>query len=674
MSQPPLAEVVLPIPIDHTFHYAMPSNGGSLPPPGYRVTVPFGQKNKTGVVVGYSHEFPKGIDRIKSIEAILDKELILGPEIIDLARWLARHYACSLGEAIFSFLPPARSKSRSTIQAKLESPAPSAGSHSNFLPLTNEQLKISEDLSAALKKAQYNVFLLWGVAAAGKTEIYMNAIREAVSKGGGVIYLVPEISLATQVGLELEARFPDLYVVWHSRVSASSKRQVWEDIKSGQRRIVLGARSAILCPMKAPSLIILDEEHDPSYKEDSKPRYHAREVALERARQSDACVILGSATPSLESYKAALDGQFQLRQLPSRVAGPATVVKIIDMKREKKKTSVPSESLRSALQERLKRREQSILFLNRRGFYTFCICPSCDWVFRCPSCDVVVIGHKRSKPKQGEEAAQLFRCHYCIYRAQPPKECPKCAHKSLWMGGTGTERVFSEIEKDFPWANVVRWDTDTAKKSGAHRMIFDSVQSKRADVVVGTKMVSQGLDLPGVTLVGIVDADVALHRPDFRAAERTFQLLVQASGRAGRRDVQGEVIIQTRQPDHPAILSSQRMDYPTFAKVELEHRKELHYPPYGRLLQLIFTGTRREKVEIESAEFSNWLKNQPFFQTLQILGPAPAYTERRAGKVRFQILVKGNFEGFDEVLAALKDYRSKGGVRVAMDVDPEELH
>jgi len=681
---PSFAEVVFPVPMDKVFHYTLPA-GMSPPPPGTLVSVPFGPRKKPGVVVGYSETSSAPADRLKPLETVLDPQPILSPEMLDLARWMSRRYACSLGEAVFSLLPSGTKAGHRGKVKKSPSPSslpsPSEGRRDNDIPspsegegqgegktegrreftLTPDQKSALENIEGAIAARKHSVFLLWGVAAAGKMEIYMNAIRKVLSEGGSAIYLVPEISLTAQVLPDLESRFPGQCVVWHSGVSLSAKKAAWGALGSGEKRIVLGARSAVFAPVKDLRLVVVDEEHDSLYKEDSKPRAHARDVALERARRVEACVILGSATPSLESYKAAREGRYQMVELPERILGPVPRIRIIDMKREKK-DAVLSRSLKTALGERLKKREQSILFINRRGFYTYCRCPKCGWVLRCPSCGVPAVMHKK-----------VMRCHYCIFRTTPPEACPQCKQKGLWMGGMGTERVFSEIEKEFPWTKAVRWDTDTAGKKGAHAQILETVKTQGVDILVGTKMVSQGLDLPGVTLVGIVDADVALHRPDFRAGERTFQLLVQASGRSGRRDVQGDVIIQTRQPDHPAIRFAETMDYRGFAEEELLNRKELGYPPYGRMAQLIFSGKKEAVVETEAQEFLVWVGSFPFSKTVAALGPAPAAHARRAGKARVQILLKGDGEDFTQAVAVVKSYRPKHGVKLLIDVDPEEL-
>jgi primosomal protein N' (replication factor Y) len=667
MTPPSFAEVVFPVPMDKVFHYSLPA--GIAPPlPGTLVNVPFGPRKKPGVIVGYSETPSAPADRLKPLETLLDPRPILSLEMLDLARWMSRRCACSLGEAVFSLLPTtSKGKASSRPKESGEGPLPILSTPepvslpSRGFTLTLDQKNALENIEGAIADRKHSIFLLWGVAAAGKTEIYMNAIRKALSAGGGVIYLVPEISLTAQALPDLEARFPGQCVVWHSGVSLSAKKTAWEALRSGEKRIVLGARSAVFAPVKDLRLIVVDEEHDPLYKEDSKPRAHARDVALERARRAQACVILGSATPSLESYKAAREGRFHLVELPERILGPAPRICVVDMKRERK-DAVLSRSLKAALTERLKKREQSILFINRRGFYTFCRCPKCGWVLRCPSCGVPAVMHRK-----------IMRCHYCIFRTSPPGTCPQCKQKGLWMGGMGTERVFSEIEKEFPWAKAVRWDTDTARKKGAHAQIFEMIKTQGVDILVGTKMVSQGLDLPGVTLVGIVDADVALYRPDFRAGERTFQLLVQTSGRSGRRDVQGEVVIQTRQPDHPAIRFAEKMDYRGFAEAELEYRRELNYPPCGRMAQLIFSGKKEAVAETEAQEFLVWVGGFPFSKTVRALGPAPAAHARRGGKARIQILLKGDGEDFTQAITAIKSYRPKHGVKFLIDVDPEEL-
>ena len=652
--------------MDKVFHYTLPASEPAPPPPGTLVSVPFGPRKKTGLITGYSQTPSAPIERLRPVDAFLKSQPFLSPEMLDLARWMSHRYACSLGEAAFSLLPsylmrlPKRKKISSPALEEQRNGSASAEERSAFV-LTPDQKSALTDIENAIEARTPSTFLLWGVAAAGKTEIYMNAVQKALAEGGSVIYLVPEINLTAQVIPDLERRFPGRFVVWHSGVRESAKKEAWEALISGQKRLVIGARSAVFAPVKDLRLVVVDEEHDPLYKEDSKPRAHARDVALERSRLSGACVVLGSATPSLESYEAARQGKMTLVELKERVTGPAPRISVVDVRRLKK-DAILSEPLKAAIAERLKKREQSILFLNRRGFYTYCRCSHCGWVLRCPSCDVPAVMHKK-----------VMRCHYCVYRTDPPEACPQCREKGVWMGGAGTERLFAEIAREFPWAHAVRWDTDTAGKRGEHERIFESLKKEGIDILVGTKMVSQGLDLPGVTLVGIVDADTALYRPDFRASERTFQLLVQTAGRSGRRDVQGEVIIQTRQPEHPAIRFAEKMDYRGFAEEEIIHRRELLYPPCGRLAQLIFSGKKGASVEREAEEFLAWAGTLPFSKTVQVLGPAPATHARRAGRARIQVLLKGRDADFEGMTNAVKSYRPKQGVKLLIDVDPEDL-
>jgi primosomal protein N' (replication factor Y) len=447
-----------------------------------------------------------------------------------------------------------------------------------------------------------STFLLHGVTGSGKTEVYLQAIAHALEKGQGAIVLVPEISLTPQTVERFKARFSSgplrtLVAVLHSHLSAGERHDEWHKIRQGRARIAIGARSAIFAPVDPLGLIIVDEEHEHSYKQEEAPRYHARDVAVVRGQMEGAVVVLGSATPSMESFYNAQRGKYQLLELTLRVDDQKMpVVRVVDMRAEgRKQKGIPifSHQLKEAITQRLERHEQTILFLNRRGYSTSLLCPQCGYVASCPNCSVSLTFHRR--------AAKLL-CHICGHSATAPTVCPepKCRNPAIRYSGLGTEKVEDTLTKLFPHARITRMDSDTLKKKDDYRRILGDFRSGKIDVLVGTQMIAKGLHFPNVTLVGIIYADLSLHIPDFRAGERTFQLLTQVAGRAGRGDVEGEVFVQAFTPFHPAIQFARRHDFIGFYEQEIEFREQLKYPPLARIALLTLRGRNEDKVRLSA--------------------------------------------------------------------------
>ena len=445
-----------------------------------------------------------------------------------------------------------------------------------------------------------NTFLLHGVTGSGKTEVYLQAIAYALERGQGAIVLVPEISLTPQTVERFKARFSSgplrtLVAVLHSHLSAGERHDEWHKIRQGRARIVIGARSAIFAPVDPLGLIIVDEEHEHSYKQEESPRYHARDVAVVRGQMEGAVVVLGSATPSMESFHNARRGKYELLDMPTRVDDQKMpVVRVVDMRAEnRKQKGIPifSTPLKEAITKRLERKEQTILFLNRRGYSTSLQCPDCGYIAECPNCSVSLTFHRRE--------AKLL-CHICGYSAKAPTVCPekKCSNAAIRYSGLGTEKVEDTLAKLFPHARITRMDSDTLKKKDDFRRILNDFRAGKIDILVGTQMIAKGLHFPNVTLVGIIYADLSLHIPDFRAGERTFQLITQVAGRAGRGDVEGEVFVQAFTPFHPAIQYARRHDFVGFYDQEIEFREQLKYPPVARIALLTLKGRNEEKVRL----------------------------------------------------------------------------
>ena len=486
-------------------------------------------------------------------------------------------------------------------------------------------------------------FLLHGVTGSGKTEIYLQAIAHTLAQGKGAIVLVPEISLTPQTVERFKARFTagklqTLVAVLHSHLSAGERHDEWHKIRQGRARIVIGARSAIFAPVEPLGLIIVDEEHEHSYKQEETPRYHARDVAVVRGQMEHAVVVLGSATPSMESFYNAHRRKYTLLQMPSRVDDQRMpVVRVVDMRKENRKSKgvqIFSQDLKEAIQTRLEKREQVILFLNRRGYSTSLQCPVCGYVAQCPNCSVSLTYHR---------AAQQLLCHVCGHAAPAPRVCPapKCGNQAIRYSGLGTERVEDTLSRLFPHARIKRMDSDVLKRKEDYRRILTDFRTGKIDVLVGTQMIAKGLHFPNVTLVGIIHADLSLHIPDFRAGERTFQLLTQVAGRAGRGDVEGEVFVQSFTPFHPAIQYARRHDYAGFYDQEIEFREQLKYPPLSRIALLTLKGRNEDKVRFSADHLRRELERElASLKDLVLAGPAPAPLARAESHYRYQLMLR----------------------------------
>ncbi len=530
--------------------------------------------------------------------------------------------------------------------------------------LTGEQEAAFARLRALASEGGFRTALLHGVTGSGKTELYLR-LADAVRRAGrGVLMLVPEIALTPAVAAVFRATFGDRVAIQHSGLSDGERHDQWQRIRRGDVDVVVGTRSAVFAPVRSIGLIIVDEEHDGSYKQEESPRYHGRDVAIVRGRQAGALVVLGSATPSLESFHNAQNGRYVLIALQRRVLDrPMAAVRIVDM-REEYAASGPdvilSGPLSEALGDRLERREQSIVLLNRRGFATSVFCRECASTLECPNCSVSLTVHR---------AARKARCHYCNHSAALPKTCANCAGPFLEQMGFGTERVEAEIVEKFPGIRVTRVDRDTIRKRGAIVALLSRFAAGEIDVLVGTQMIAKGHDFPRVTLVGVISADVGLGLADFRAAERTFQLLTQVAGRAGRGEIRGEAIVQTLYPRHYSIRHACRQDYAAFYEEEIGFRRAMRYPPSVALINTVVRARTREAAMQDAGELVQALK--PGGDSFRVLGPAPAPLNRLKGEHRAQFFIKGSHrptmrQALQQVLASRPEIRR----RTIVDVDP----
>ena len=534
-------------------------------------------------------------------------------------------------------------------------------------PLMPEQTAALAAIHEEMTATKPRVVLLHGVTGSGKTEVYLAAIQAALDAGKGAIALVPEIALTPQTMERFRGRFGETVAVLHSHLSDGERHDEWRRIAAGQARVVVGARSALFAPVRPLGLVVVDEEHEPAYKQDEAPRYNARDVAVMRGHLEGCAVVLGSATPSLESYRHASAGKYRLVNMTQRVDDQVMpLVRVVDLRGEAEKAGgarLISPDLVEAIRQRLAQGEQTILFLNRRGYATTVVCPLCGHTETCPNCSVKMTYHK---------AAELLLCHVCGHTSGVPARCsaPQCGAPNIKMAGVGTQRVEAAVRKIFPRARVARMDSDATGAKDSHAQILGQFRQGQIDILIGTQMIAKGLDFPNVTLVGVIYADLSLQMPDFRAAERTFQLLTQVAGRAGRGDVPGEVLIQTYTPFHPAVQSSRRADYATFYDQEIEMRRELNYPPFSRLTSVLFRGLDEARVNAAAKDFAAQLPNH-LPADVRLLGPNPAPLARAKKQFRTHFLLFGkNIRDYAPALRKmLALFKPPKGVAIAINVD-----
>jgi primosomal protein N' (replication factor Y) len=647
---------------------------------GQEVLVPFGGRELRAVVVEElnlkleSHPLPADSKaKLKNITKIVDLKPALTKEQLKLAQWMAEYYCASLSLTVKTMLFP-RVKSRD--KDKITKAPPKT----EFPKLTSSQQKIFKVVDRHLSKTNLKdnsggkVFLLHGVTGSGKTEIYMRAIQKIIDQGKQIILLVPEISLTPQTIQRFAARFRDNQLsVFHSKLSAGEKCLAWQRIREEKAKIVIGPRSAVFAPVQNLGLIIIDEEHDPSYKQyDQNPRYHARDVALKMAKISSSTVILGSATPSIESYYQAKSDRYALLEMPERYSSQNQLpkVEVIDMREElkKKNYSIFSEKLTKLLNKVLSNKKQSLLFVNRRGASTFVMCRDCGYTIKCPNCSVSLTYHpQNNNPKKTKE----LTCHHCNFQQASPALCPKCKSQYIKYFGVGTQRVEKELNSLFPNSKTLRVDSDSMSTKLAHDKAYHNFASGKHDVLIGTQMIAKGWDLSNIDLVGIISSDALFNFPDFRCNERAFQLLTQVAGRTGRGNKLGDVILQTYNPKNFVIKAAAQHDYKLFYRKEIREREELKYPPYVKLVKITFENENLDKAResaLSTAEkISSFIKSNKF--SVSILGPAPAFISKIRKKYRWNIILKIESQKFK----VCQDLLNLTPLNSTVDIDPEDL-
>jgi primosomal protein N' (replication factor Y) len=642
-------EVVFNLPVRKSFTYAVPS--GITTAVGCRVSAPFGARKLAGLVVAEREAPPEGVASIKELGRVIDSRPLFDERVLNLARWMARIYMCSLGEALSAMIPGGR---RETEPEELP-----LDEETRDYALAGQQ----SDAIRSIVERGTGSFYLFGVTGSGKTDVFMKVAQEVVAKGRGVIYLVPEISLTHQVVRVFKSHFKERLAILHSSLTPSQRLTEWTRVLDGKVDLVIGARSAIFAPFPNLGMIAIDEEHEGSYKSGTTPRYHARQVAMYRASQEGAVLLMGSATPSLEAWHHMREGTITELRLPDRLSGGAMpAVEVIDMRHQQGPLSAP------LLEEIGKTRaegRQSILFLNRRGFSYLFHCRSCGYEMSCTHCSVALTYHK---------GRERMICHYCGRSAAPITICPQCGSLDVGYSGFGTEGIEEELQRHFPRLVVRRIDTDAVKKKKVLRQALADFREGRIHVLVGTQMVAKGLNFPGVKLVGIVNADTGFQLPDFRAAERTFSLIVQVSGRAGRSIPDGRVLIQTWRPGAAAIMMAREGRLEEFYSSELEVRRQLGFPPFSRLVRLVVRGRNRQKAMQGCAALTRAVTER-VGGAGEVLGPVEAPLARIAGNYRYHCIVRTTkfSEAHARVSAALEEHKAPTGIYIEVDVDPQAL-
>lgn len=654
--------------LDRTFCYAVPDELADSISPGVRVLVSFGTRQLAGFVLELRDELPPEVtaDRIKPIISIDEKAVSIESEMIALAAFMRRRYGCTMNQALRAVLP---SKKRVSARAQKveQTPLPDDERPPEKVELNAGQRAAVDGILASYPKPA----LIYGITGSGKTQVYMELIDEMIRRGRQTILLIPEISLTFQNLRRFSRRYGERVGVVNSRLSEGEKYRVFERARNGEIDVIIGPRSALFTPFPSLGMIIADEEHETAYFSETAPRYKTVEVAMERGRIAGACVVLGSATPLVEDYKKALEGEYGLYELSYRaIPGSALPrVSIVDMREELREgnKTVFSRKLAGAMNERLSRGEQTMLFINRRGYAGFVSCRSCGYVLKCPHCDVSMTAHSfdygngsaRRKPTG-------LMCHYCGHTVPMPAACPSCGSPYIAGFGLGTEKVEDMVHQYFPGARTLRMDTDTTSGKAGHSKILERFASGKADILIGTQMIVKGHDFPKVTLVGILAADLSLYSNDFRAGERTFQLLTQAAGRAGRAQDPGQVVIQTYNPDNSTIIAAAKQDYKSFYNEEIAYRALLGYPPEGEMLSVLMTNPSDEDVHREAEQLAFLVSHEFGEYEPQIVGPSDAGVRKVQDKYRCIFYVKHRDA---EVLMRIRDMLDCANVCSTLQMD-----
>ncbi|MBQ7568577.1 primosomal protein N' [bacterium] len=661
--------------LDHPFTYLIPKELAASVKLGSFVEVPFGFQVRAGFVVSIDTELTEDAQgfEIRPISAVLDDKAYWGQELLDLTRFMSRYYGCTWLEALQAAIPaPVLKNIMGRLHTKRaprrrvakDNQAPSVPVYP-ALRLTAQQ----EDALLAINESCQGgpPVLLYGVTGSGKTEVYLQAVSQCLQAGRQAMVLVPELSLTHQAIQRYQGRLGSAVGVLHSALPIAERRERWWAMQRGELQVALGTRSAVFAPLRNLGLIVIDEEHESSYKQENAPRYSTRQVAYKRARFHNAGLVLGSATPSIESYYAAKQGHYRLAVMSERASGQCLpTVHLLDMRRRSRGSKMIAPDLAEAIRQRIADRQQVVLYINRRGFSKYLQCNDCGMPIGCPDCSIPLTYHK---------AKGQMRCHYCGFTMPPPDICPNCQGTNFLHGKGGTERLLNEVAALVPEAKVLRMDRDTTEKVGERERILSEFASGEAQILLGTKMIAKGLDYPQVTLVGIINGDEELNVPDFRAAERCFQMLTQVSGRAGRGQIAGDVYLQVYAPEQLAVQAAINHDFAALYEAEIQQRRELLYPPFCRLVRVIASGADEAAVWEQITALAEYLRGQ---RTMTVLGPVACPLERLQNKYRYHVLckcgaVQAAVDTISDYLTALAKRRKTEGISFAIDAEPQSL-
>lgn len=661
-------EIILNLPVNQgfTYSYIPPENEKAelVPAIGKRAEIMFGNRKTQGFIINISDTIPASCPveagKIKPVKRIIDKEALFGKELIEMAQWISRYYLCTLGEAVFSMIPSGRRESSAGGFSFEEEVAEKKRNE-----LSSEQKKAVNDILKSTSEEKSLFHYLYGPTGSGKTEVFLSLAEKKLEMGKGVIYLVPEIGLTGQVVKAVANRFGNTAAVLHSGLTPSQRLSEWHRIMHKEARVVVGARSAVFAPVPDLGLIIIDEEHDGSYKSGNNPRYHARQAAMHRCTTLHIPLLMGSATPSVEAWYGMQSGTIIRHQLTKRLAGGEMPhISCIDLTMHPNDGCI-SKPLEEEINKTLAQKHQTILFLNRRGFTHFFRCNQCGYELVCKNCSVPLTYHK---------ADNKLRCHYCGWSTYPPESCPQCGSLDIGTSGFGTEYIEAETRSKFPNARIMRLDTDVLKSKDELLTSLEDFRQGKYDILLGTQMVAKGLNFPKLQLVGVILADAGLHMPDFRAGERTFSLITQVAGRAGRYFPDGKVIVQTYSPGRGPVLFACQNRIEDFYGSELSEREMLDFPPFSRLLRLVFRSFNKGLAAETAADAAKILmEGAP--RGMEIIGPAECPIEKINSSWRYQILLKG--KSILPLQAAARkllfEYTHNQNVYIEYDVDPVSL-
>lgn len=655
-----------------TFSYLIPKELENTIKIGQAVLVPFGKNRKIkAYVVGFSNYLEDGI-KAKEIDEILESDPLFSLEYLRLLEFVSNYYFCDLQTVLKTALPQKffEKNLKKYRKPKIENKIYEVEKDNIEIELNSAQKKVLEDIRRIKPKNA----LLYGITGSGKTEIYFKLIEDTIKEGKNVLFLAPEIALVSQLTVRTMKHFgPEATAIWHSSISEAEKYEVWQKLKNNEIKILFGARSSVFAPIKNLGLIIIDEEHDSSYKQTMpNPRYNAKLVAQKLAELYGARIITGSATPDINSYYIAQNSNslFELKERYNNQTLPKVV--IIDMKKERLDGNFGmfSRTLIKNIEETIENHHQVILLMNRRGFSTYSQCMNCGEVIECEKCAIPLVYHAQTNS---------HKCHYCNFEIKNLTKCPKCGDEALENFGIGTERVEVLAKKLFPKAKIERFDSDILNKKNEHIEILEKFQNGEIDILIGTQMIAKGLDNPNVTLVGVINADLSFNLPDFRSAERGFSLLTQVAGRSGRGENEGKVIFQTYSEDNLPLISAQEQNYEKFYSDEIKMREEFDYPPFSKIIRIILSSKnefRAERASLEIAKKLNELvNNQTLSERLIILGPSPCVIERLKGDYRFNILIKNKLDerGHNFILSFLRQIILPKDIKMTIDVDPSDI-